>query len=243
MLAGRHYGERWARHWLDVVRFGESEGFEYNHVRDHAWRYRDWVIQAFNGDLPYDEFVRRQIAGDVLYPGDLDALIATGYHGDMTRTIVHGSMSDGVKRMFDAVQAAKACAESRLRHGAQGDEIHKAVEESFKDAGFETGERDGRMVGFFHGTGHGLGLAVHEHPGIGNQRVRAQDPFDFVGLDLASRDVDERRDAALQPQASVGADRAEIAGEEAAADEGGIVGAQGVAARHRRPTRRARRRK
>ena len=63
-----------------MVRFGESEGFEYNHIRDNAWRYRDWVVQAFNRDLPYDEFVRQQIAGDVLYPNDLDALIATGYH-------------------------------------------------------------------------------------------------------------------------------------------------------------------
>jgi hypothetical protein len=80
LLASPRYGERWARHWLDVVRFGESEGFEYNHIRDNAWRYRDWVVQAFNRDLPYDEFVRQQIAGDVLYPGDLDALIATGYH-------------------------------------------------------------------------------------------------------------------------------------------------------------------
>ena len=68
------------RHWLDVVRFGESEGFERNHIRDNAWRYRDWVVQAFNRDLPYDEFVRQQIAGDVLHPDDLEALIATGYH-------------------------------------------------------------------------------------------------------------------------------------------------------------------
>jgi hypothetical protein len=80
LLDSPRYGERWARHWLDVVRFGESEGFEYNHIRDNAWRYRDWVVQAFNRNLPYDEFVRQQIAGDVLYPGDLDALIATGYH-------------------------------------------------------------------------------------------------------------------------------------------------------------------
>jgi hypothetical protein len=80
MLASPRYGERWARHWLDVVRFGESQGFERNRVRENAWRYRDWVIRAFNTGLPYDEFVRRQIAGDVLHPGDLDALIATGYH-------------------------------------------------------------------------------------------------------------------------------------------------------------------
>ncbi len=79
LLASPGYGERWGRHWLDVVRFGESEGFERNHVRDNAWRYRDWVIQAFNRDLPYDEFVRQQIAGDVLHPDRLDALIATGY--------------------------------------------------------------------------------------------------------------------------------------------------------------------
>ncbi|MHB8973981.1 MAG: DUF1553 domain-containing protein [Pirellulaceae bacterium] len=79
LLDSPHYGERWARHWLDVIRFGESQGFERNRIRENAWRYRDWVIQAFNRDLPYDEFVRQQIAGDVLYPGDLDALLATGY--------------------------------------------------------------------------------------------------------------------------------------------------------------------
>jgi len=80
LLDSPHYGERWARHWLDAIRFGESQGFERNRIRENAWRYRDWVIQSFNSDLPYDEFVRQQIAGDVLYPGDLDALLATGYH-------------------------------------------------------------------------------------------------------------------------------------------------------------------
>jgi hypothetical protein len=80
LLESPHYGERWARHWLDVIRFGESQGFERNKIRDNAWRFRDWVIQAFNDNLPFDEFVRRQIAGDVLYPDDLTALIATGYH-------------------------------------------------------------------------------------------------------------------------------------------------------------------
>lgn len=79
LLASPHYGERWARHWLDVIRFGESQGFERNRVRENAWRYRDWVIQALNRDMPYDEFLRDQIAGDVLKPDDLDALIATGY--------------------------------------------------------------------------------------------------------------------------------------------------------------------
>lgn len=80
LLNSPHYGERWARHWLDVVRFGESQGFERNRIRENAWRYRDWVIDSFNRDRPYDEFARMQIAGDVLNPNDLDALIATGYH-------------------------------------------------------------------------------------------------------------------------------------------------------------------
>jgi hypothetical protein len=80
LLDSPRYGERWARHWLDVVRFGESQGFERNRVRENAWRYRDWVINAFNSDMPYDEFIRRQIAGDVIAPDDYDSLIATGYH-------------------------------------------------------------------------------------------------------------------------------------------------------------------
>lgn len=79
LLESPHYGERWARHWLDVIRFGESQGFERNRIRDNAWRYRDWVIDAFNNDLPYDEFVRQQIAGDVLYPDQLRPLLATGF--------------------------------------------------------------------------------------------------------------------------------------------------------------------
>lgn len=79
LLASPHYGERWARHWLDVIRFGESQGFERNRIRENAWRYRDWVIHALNRDMPYNEFVRQQIAGDALYPDELDPLLATGF--------------------------------------------------------------------------------------------------------------------------------------------------------------------
>ena len=66
LLSSPHYGERWARHWLDVARYGESQGFERDKLRPNSWRYRDWVVQAFNRDLPYDKFARMQIAGDVL---------------------------------------------------------------------------------------------------------------------------------------------------------------------------------
>ena len=92
---------------------------------------------------------------------------ATRYHGDMTRTVVRGTASDDVKKMFDAVYAAKVEAESMLKDGIDGYDVHEAVKKVFTDAGYETGERDGRMVGFFHGTGHGLGLAVHEYPRLG----------------------------------------------------------------------------
>jgi hypothetical protein len=79
LLASTHYGERWAQHWLDLARFAETDGFEHDLERPNAWRYRDWVIEALNRDLPYDEFVRLQLAGDELRPGDPDAIVATGF--------------------------------------------------------------------------------------------------------------------------------------------------------------------
>jgi hypothetical protein len=79
LLASPHYGERYAQHWLDLARFAETDGFEHDHVRPQAWKYRDWVIDALNRDLPYDEFLRLQIAGDVLAPADEAAAVATGF--------------------------------------------------------------------------------------------------------------------------------------------------------------------
>ena len=78
LLASPSYGERWARHWLDVARYGESNGFEYNEPRRNAWPYRDWVIKAFNNDIPYDEFVRMQLVGDVL-KSDQEGAAAVGF--------------------------------------------------------------------------------------------------------------------------------------------------------------------
>jgi hypothetical protein len=78
LLASPAFGEKWARHWLDVARYGESDGFERDLPRYNAWPYRDWVARAFNADLPYTQFARLQLAGDVLHPGDPEALAATG---------------------------------------------------------------------------------------------------------------------------------------------------------------------
>jgi hypothetical protein len=79
LLQSERYGERWARHWLDVVRFAESGGYEFDGDRAGAYHYRDFVIRAFNQDMPYDQFVRLQLAGDRLTPGDYWSTAATGF--------------------------------------------------------------------------------------------------------------------------------------------------------------------
>jgi len=79
LLASQHYGERWGRHWLDVVHYGDTHGYDKDKLRDHAWPYRDYVIRAFNEDKPYKRFVEEQVAGDVLYPGTMDGTVALGF--------------------------------------------------------------------------------------------------------------------------------------------------------------------
>lgn len=79
LLESPQFGERWARHWLDIAHYGDTHGFERDKLRDNAWRYRDYVIRSFNDDKPYDQFIREQIAGDVIAPDDADAVVATGF--------------------------------------------------------------------------------------------------------------------------------------------------------------------
>jgi hypothetical protein len=79
LLNSPHYGERWGRHWLDVVHYGDTHGYDKDKRRDRAWPYRDYVIRSLNAGKPYARFVKEQIAGDVLYPGDSDSVIATGF--------------------------------------------------------------------------------------------------------------------------------------------------------------------
>jgi hypothetical protein len=80
LLASPHFGERSAQRWLDLARFAETDGFEFDQARPNAWRYRDWVIGALNGDMPYDRFVRLQLAGDEIAPADPSAFVATGFN-------------------------------------------------------------------------------------------------------------------------------------------------------------------
>jgi hypothetical protein len=108
LLASPHYGERWARHWLDVVHFGETHGYDKDKPRPNAWPYRDYVIRAFNDDKPYGRFVEEQIAGDVLYPGTADGIEALGFisagpwdfigHAELPETKIDGMIARHLDR-------------------------------------------------------------------------------------------------------------------------------------------------
>jgi hypothetical protein len=98
LLASPHYGERWALKWLDVVRYADTNGFEIDGDRTHSWRYRDYAIDSFNRDKPYDQFVKEQLAGDEAFPGNKEALIATGYLRAGQEHIVSGNIDPEVSR-------------------------------------------------------------------------------------------------------------------------------------------------
>src|SRR6185369_6557585 len=80
LLESPQYGEKWGRHWLDLVRFAETHGYERDSPKPFAWRYRDYVINAFNSDKPYDQFLKEQLAGDEQDVVTQESLIATGYY-------------------------------------------------------------------------------------------------------------------------------------------------------------------
>jgi len=108
LLASPAYGERWARHWLDVVRYGESHGYEQNHLRPNAWPYRDYVIRAFNEDKPYTQFVTEQLAGDVTGKGDPNVEAATGFlvagiHDTVSNQTEEGTRQQRVNDLEDIV--------------------------------------------------------------------------------------------------------------------------------------------
>jgi Xaa-Pro aminopeptidase len=93
----------------------------------------------------------------------------TGYFGDLTRTVVRGRASDRLKEVYALVHEGVRLGQSRIRDGAEGQQIHAAIQELFARRGYKTGRKGGRMQGFFHGTGHGVGLEIHEAPSIGKR--------------------------------------------------------------------------
>ena len=115
LLASPHYGEHWGRHWLDVVRFGESNGFERNQIIDNAWPFRDYVIRSLNEDKPFNQFVREHLAGDQLAQGDPEVEVGTTF-------LVCGPYDDVGNQ--DPVQAAQIRANTV-------DDMIRAVGETF----------------------------------------------------------------------------------------------------------------
>jgi len=113
LLASPHYGERWGRHWLDVARFGESHGYEQNHLRSNAYHYRDWVIRAFNEDKPFDRMVLEQLAGDQIAPDDPQVASATGFlvagvHDTVGNQAVEAALLQRANDLDDIVTAVSA---------------------------------------------------------------------------------------------------------------------------------------
>ena len=117
LLASPQYGERWGKHWLDVARYADSGGYETDIYYRNAWRYRDYVVKSFNNDKPYDRFVKEQIAGDEIWPDDIDldgnyvlspekrahqeARIGTGFY--TLGPQIHESNMDGKKIRYETL--------------------------------------------------------------------------------------------------------------------------------------------
>ncbi|MEO8496537.1 MAG: DUF1549 domain-containing protein, partial [Planctomycetota bacterium] len=110
VLSSPHYGERWGRHWLDLARYADSDGYEKDLARPHAWRYRNWVIDAVNADLPYDQFSIEQIAGDMLPDATLEQRVASGFHRNTLHNTEGGAdqEEDRVKKTVDRTNTVGA---------------------------------------------------------------------------------------------------------------------------------------
>ncbi len=108
LLDSKHYGQRWARHWLDVVKYADTCGYDKDKLRPNAWPYRDYVIRSLNEDKPYARFVQEQIAGDVLFPGDPDGILGLGFiaagpwdfigHVEVPETKIDGKVARNLDR-------------------------------------------------------------------------------------------------------------------------------------------------
>jgi len=114
LLASPHYGERWGLKWLDVVRYADTNGFELDQDRPHAWRYRDYVVDSFNRDKPYDRFIEEQIAGDEMFPGDKQALVAAGYARAGSEHVVSGNIDPDVSRQEVLTEIATSVGQTYL---------------------------------------------------------------------------------------------------------------------------------
>jgi hypothetical protein len=205
LLASPHYGERWGRHWLDVVRYGESDGFEHDRYRDTAWPYRDYVVASLNADKPYDRFVMEQLAGDVLEPITREGIAATGF-------LVAGP--------WDEIQnVGKSESEMKRAHEEQMEEVLAAVSQTFlgltvncarcHDHKFDPIPQVDyyRLKAVFDGVDYGTGEKRGERPWMTPQELATHDAelmplrkqADDLKQQLAKLALDFPGDAAAEP--------------------------------------------
>jgi hypothetical protein len=113
LLDSPQYGERWGRHWLDVIRFGESQGYEQNHLREQAWPFRDYIIKSFNQDKPFTQMILEQLAGDQIAPDDPETSVGTGFlvagtHDTVTIENIEGKLQQRANDLDDMVSTTGA---------------------------------------------------------------------------------------------------------------------------------------
>lgn len=125
LLASPHYGERWARHWLDLARYAESDGFKADDTRPNVWRYRDYVIDSFNQNKPYDRFIKEQIAGDELWPNDPNARVATAFNRHFPDEYNARNLMQRRQEILDDITDTTASAMMGLTYGCARCHDHK----------------------------------------------------------------------------------------------------------------------
>lgn len=135
---------------------------------------RTIVACGEQGCDPHQEGSGPLRAGQTLILDIFPQSLASGYFGDITRTVVKGIAPEPVRRLYETVHQGQQLALARIRAGAEGGAVHRAVQEFFTAQGYTTGEKDGQLQGFFHSTGHGLGLDIHEFPRIGPRAAALQ---------------------------------------------------------------------
>ena len=172
LLESPHYGERWGRHWLDLVHYADSGGYERDFDWPSMWRYRDYVVNAFNDDMPYDRFIREQIAGDEIAPDSLDTNIATGY----LRMVLDNNVKDERTRMDELDDNVATTAQTFLAvtvqcarcHNHKFDPIPQKDYYGMQAVFFSTKETDYPLV---------PPEAVARHEALNNEITERQEPL------------------------------------------------------------------
>ena len=201
LLASPHYGERWAQKWLDVVRYADTDGFERDGFREHAWRYRDYVVDAFNADKPYDRFLREQVAGDELHPGNREALVATGFHALGPRHVVGGNQDKEEARQEVLTEMALGVGQALLGLTVQCARCHDHKFDPISQKDYY------RLEAFFGGTDlQDVPTASEDEIAAAEKAARAYEkrikPVKDLLADIEApykEQVRERKQAALEP--------------------------------------------